>query len=88
MDTLHVPVTPDDPRRERVQRPGGDGVDPDVVGSKLCGKQPDLVFQGGLGCAHDVVAGKRALRRLKGHRKYASAVCRHQGRAEPDDGQQ
>src|SRR5690606_39119309 len=42
-------------RRDRVDRPGGNGVDPNSLGAKVAGQVPHRGLQSRLGDAHDVV---------------------------------
>ena len=87
VDLLHIQKAMDSPRRQGIQRPGGDGVDPDVIFPKLGGQLPDAMLQGRLGGAHHVVAGVHLLRSLKGHRDDAPPSGHQRGRV-LDQGQQ
>ncbi len=57
-----------------VHRTSTDGVDADIVGTKIVGQISDTGLEGGFGHAHDIVVGYNFFGPIVGHGHNAAAV--------------
>src|SRR5437588_5483840 len=70
----HVPQSRDTARGERLDWPGGDGVDPNLLFAQIVGQIAHGGFESCLGHAHHVVVGHNFLAAVVGERSDAAAL--------------